>query len=87
MNKNIFLLLVGIAIVPAGCTMAPKYTRPAAPVPAEWPTGPAYHETQAATNAPAAPELELAGILHRREASTSHRDGLERTTAICGWPP
>jgi multidrug efflux system outer membrane protein len=24
------------------CTMAPKYTRPAAPVPASWPEGPAY---------------------------------------------
>jgi outer membrane protein, multidrug efflux system len=42
MNKNAFLLLLGIALVPAGCTMAPKYTRPKAPVPAEWPTGPAY---------------------------------------------
>lgn len=26
----------------AGCTMAPTYTRPDAPVPAAWPTGPAY---------------------------------------------
>src|SRR6185369_8462547 len=29
-----------------GCaTMAPKYTQPAAPVPAAWPSGPAYQET------------------------------------------
>jgi multidrug efflux system outer membrane protein len=27
MNKNVFLLLLGMALVPAGCTMAPKYTR------------------------------------------------------------
>ncbi|MDP2157809.1 MAG: efflux transporter outer membrane subunit, partial [Nitrospirota bacterium] len=27
-----------------GCTMAPKYTRPAAPVPEAWPSGPAYKE-------------------------------------------
>ena len=42
MKKNVFLLLLGIAIVPAGCTMAPKYNRPKAPVPAEWPNGAAY---------------------------------------------
>jgi multidrug efflux system outer membrane protein len=29
----------------AGCTMAPRYTRPEPPVPAKWPTGPAYKET------------------------------------------
>lgn len=49
MNKNAFLLLLGIAIVPAGCTLAPKYTRPKAPVPAEWPNGPAY-ASQLSTN-------------------------------------
>lgn len=27
-----------------GCTMAPKYTRPEAPVPSEWPSGPAYQK-------------------------------------------
>ena len=36
-------LLITLAIVCfAGCTMAPHYTRPAPPVPAEWPSGPAY---------------------------------------------
>ncbi len=44
MNKTVLLLLSGIAIVPAGCTLAPKYTRPEAPVPAAWPTGPAYKQ-------------------------------------------
>ena len=57
MNKNVFLLLLGIAIVPAGCTMAPKYTRPKAPVPAEWPNGAAYAEAKPATNAPAVSQL------------------------------
>src|SRR5512139_3511632 len=56
MNKNAFLLLVGVAIVLAGCTMAPKYARPQAPVPAAWPTGPAYAQA-GTTNAPAVPEL------------------------------
>jgi multidrug efflux system outer membrane protein len=57
MNKNVFSLLVGVAIVLVGCTMAPKYSRPPAPVPLEWPKGAAYAETQAVTNAPEAPEL------------------------------
>lgn len=34
---------VGIALLAlSGCTMAPGYTRPDAPVPASWPSGPAY---------------------------------------------
>jgi outer membrane protein, multidrug efflux system len=57
MNRTVFLLLLGLAIVPAGCTMAPKYTRPKAPVPAEWPTGPAYSDARGATNVPAVPDL------------------------------
>ncbi|MDD2903296.1 MAG: TolC family protein, partial [Syntrophales bacterium] len=32
------------AVLLSGCTMAPKYTRPEAPVPAAWPSGPAYKE-------------------------------------------
>jgi len=36
MNKNLTLLAVILVFSP-GCTMAPKYTRPAAPVPAAWP--------------------------------------------------
>jgi outer membrane protein, multidrug efflux system len=53
MNKNVVLLLIGTAFVPAGCTLAPKYTRPEAPVPAEWPTGPAYKEVGTTTGATA----------------------------------
>lgn len=34
-----------ILTVLAGCTMIPEYKRPDAPVPASWPTGPAYKET------------------------------------------
>ena len=56
MNMNRFILLLGMAIVPVGCTMAPKYTRPDAPVSAEWPTGAAYKEA-AAPGAPIASEL------------------------------
>jgi len=55
MNKNVFLSLLGIALVAAGCTMAPKYTRPAAPVPAQWPNGAAY-ASQLSTNNSQLPE-------------------------------
>jgi multidrug efflux system outer membrane protein len=48
MNKRVLLLLTGIVLIPAGCTMAPKYERPQAPVPAEWPTGVAYASHPAA---------------------------------------
>ncbi len=57
MNRNTLLLLVGMAIMPGGCTMAPKYARPAPPIPANWPSGPAYEQSQASTNAPTAPDL------------------------------
>ena len=51
MKTNILLLLAEIAIC-GGCALAPKYTRPEAPVPADWPVGAAYEETQAAAGAP-----------------------------------
>lgn len=37
-----------------GCTLAPKYTRPEAPVPRQWPVGSAYQGTQSAEAVPAA---------------------------------
>jgi multidrug efflux system outer membrane protein len=57
MNKQVFLLLTGLALVAASCTLAPKYARPAAPIPAEWPTGAAYAENRATTNTPEASSL------------------------------
>ncbi|HEX5222374.1 MAG TPA: efflux transporter outer membrane subunit [Verrucomicrobiae bacterium] len=48
MKKNALVLLAGMGLV-AGCTMTPRYTRPAAPIPAVWPTGAAY-ATQHVTN-------------------------------------
>lgn len=41
MNKTFFLLLGVIVVLLGGCTLAPTYTRPEAPVPAAWPGGPA----------------------------------------------
>ncbi|RJR41328.1 MAG: efflux transporter outer membrane subunit [Desulfobacteraceae bacterium] len=51
------LIAIGFAIWAAGCTMAPKYTRPEAPVPAEWPTGAAYGEPGAGSTLSAAAEV------------------------------
>jgi multidrug efflux system outer membrane protein len=57
MKKNLSLLLSIIVILIGGCTMAPEYSRPDAPVPSEWPTGPAYQETKADTSAQTASDL------------------------------
>jgi outer membrane protein, multidrug efflux system len=49
MKRNLFLLLSTMIFLLGGCTLAPEYTRPEAPVPAHWPTGMAYIYTE---NAP-----------------------------------
>lgn len=56
MNKNVITFLFGALFV-AGCTMAPKYNRPVAPIPATWPSGIAYQGQPTATNLPVAPEM------------------------------
>ena len=57
MNKNVLLVLFVAALGLAGCNLTPKYDRPNAPVPAEWPMGVAYPPTRTATNAPQATDL------------------------------
>ncbi|MDP2989271.1 MAG: TolC family protein, partial [Kiritimatiellota bacterium] len=57
MNKYMSLLLVGIIAVLGGCTLAPKYVQPQAPVPAAWPSGPAYKAMTANTNGPTAADI------------------------------
>lgn len=57
MKRNLALIF-GVLVCLSGCTMAPKSTRPEAPVPAAWPNGPAYKETQSKGGAPAAAELQ-----------------------------
>ncbi len=46
------------ALLVSGCTMIPKYSRPAAPVSAAWPSGPAYKETPSTQAASAAADLQ-----------------------------
>ena len=57
MHRRLFFLLVGISLVLGGCTLAPEYTRPEAPVPADWPSGAAYQETEAMPITPPATEI------------------------------
>ena len=42
MNKLIFYALALFSL--SACTLAPEYSRPEAPVPAAWPSGPSYQE-------------------------------------------
>lgn len=42
MNKYILFLLVGIGLLLGGCSLAPEYVQPRAPIPENWP----YGETQ-----------------------------------------
>ncbi|MBN1829085.1 MAG: efflux transporter outer membrane subunit [Deltaproteobacteria bacterium] len=50
-------MLSAIVAILGGCALVPEYTRPASPVPADWPGGAAYHETKPAASAPTAGEL------------------------------
>lgn len=58
MKIRLYLFLLIISFISVGCTMAPKYERPAAPVPAEWPKGAAYQAPESAATAPRAAELK-----------------------------
>ncbi|MDD2336519.1 MAG: AdeC/AdeK/OprM family multidrug efflux complex outer membrane factor [Geobacteraceae bacterium] len=49
MNRT-WILLPALAICLTGCTMAPKYVRPEAPVPNSWPKGPSYKEVTGASS-------------------------------------
>ncbi len=51
LNPRALLLLAGLAAGLAGCTLAPDYQRPPAPVPESWPTGALYR----AATGPGAP--------------------------------
>lgn len=53
MKRNLFFIAAAIAVLLAGCTLAPEYSKPASPVAADWPKGAAYGEN-ASTASPAA---------------------------------
>ncbi len=49
------LVVGGCDDLPWRLHMVPKYTRPAAPIPADWPSGPAYKDTASTSAAPRPP--------------------------------
>jgi multidrug efflux system outer membrane protein len=55
MAKKILPLLAALALLPGCLNLAPDYTRPAAPVPEAWPSGPAYTSSPAVQDEPASP--------------------------------
>ncbi|MDO9515932.1 MAG: efflux transporter outer membrane subunit [Syntrophales bacterium] len=59
MNRNLFLLLGVIVFSLGGCSLAPEYKRPEAPIPADWSSTAAYREPEASTGTPVqvVPEL------------------------------
>jgi multidrug efflux system outer membrane protein len=52
------LLISAMIVCLAGCTLAPTYTRPEAPVPSAWPTGPAYNHATTAPVSPSAADIK-----------------------------
>ncbi len=61
MKRCVYVLLSGLAaFLVAGCTLAPRYVRPEAPVPDAWTAPAAGGDTLAAAGAPGPAELELA---------------------------
>ena len=63
------LIAVAVALFAAGCTMAPQYERPAAPVTATFPTGGVY-DTQPGATQPGATQPGTTGA---RSATTRPR--------------
>ena len=57
MFRRIVILSMAAAFL-AGCSMAPRYSRPDAPVPGSWPTGPAYQSDASRTGETAAADLK-----------------------------
>jgi multidrug efflux system outer membrane protein len=56
MRKQIALSLAALIFM-GGCSMAPNYMQPSAPIPPEWPQGPAYKDSQTTSEAQAAWKL------------------------------
>ncbi len=57
-RKMLSFSAIGAVFFLTGCTMIPQYTRPEAPVPAQWPSGPAYNEVSATQDVPLASDLQ-----------------------------
>lgn len=56
--KNLPILILVLVFSLGGCSLAPKYIRPQAPIPEQWPTGQAYPQVNAQTKVTDAMLLE-----------------------------
>jgi multidrug efflux system outer membrane protein len=57
MNRGLFILWLGIGLFIGGCSLAPKYQQPQAPIPGQWPQGSAYKDIHTVSEEPTALEL------------------------------
>ncbi|HBG28163.1 MAG: multidrug transporter [Planctomycetes bacterium GWF2_41_51] len=57
MKKHFLFLPLGIIIFLNGCNMAPQYSRPDAPIPKDWPDGPANRNRKLTQEAPKAADV------------------------------
>ena len=55
--QRLVCCVMGLGLLLGGCTLAPRFTRPEAPVPTSWPEGAAYQESPEAPGAPSAAEI------------------------------
>jgi multidrug efflux system outer membrane protein len=74
------LIAVAVALFAAGCTMAPKYERPAAPVTSTFPTGGVYDTQPGATQ----PDANPAGN-QQPGATNAARSANGQAAADIGW--
>ena len=51
------LIFFAMALLITGCTLAPEYSRPEAPISSEWPSGPAYKDAKGSPTAPTAGDM------------------------------
>jgi outer membrane protein, multidrug efflux system len=97
MNKRLLVLLTGISLILGACSLTPEYIRPEAPVPTEWPQGPAYNSTQVQSKGVSVTELSRERFFPDQQlqdiitmALTNNRDlrlaalNVERTRAMYG---
>ncbi len=57
MNRSLILLLAGCGLIFCGCSLAPEYNQPQAPIPNNWPQGSAYNNIRTTVDTVAVPEL------------------------------
>lgn len=57
MNRQLLFIGVGIVLFLEGCSLAPQYQQPPAPIPQQWPQGDAYEQEQVLSETPTALKL------------------------------